>query len=66
MDQHWLGLGSIRPVIPQLGAHPAPGRLVAHLQTFDAIEPVDPFVINQPALPLQERMNPPVAITNPD
>jgi hypothetical protein len=43
-----------------------PGRLVAHLQTFEAIEPIDPFVVDSPVLPRQEDMNPPVAIAHPD
>ncbi len=39
---------------------------MAHLQAFQAIEPVDSLVIDQPTLPLQQRMYPPVAIAHPD
>jgi hypothetical protein len=39
---------------------------VAHLQTFQAIEPIHSFVVDQPAFPLQERMDPPVAVAYPD
>jgi len=56
-----VGLGSIRPVLPELGAHPEPGRLVAHLPTFKAIEPIDALVVDPPGLPLQEGVDPPVA-----
>jgi hypothetical protein len=39
---------------------------VAHLQTFEAIKPINSFVVDPPAFPLQEGVNPPVAIAHPD
>jgi hypothetical protein len=53
-----VGPDSLGPVLPEFGAHPTPGRL-------QAIEPIDSFVVDQPALPLQEGVNPPVVITLP-
>jgi hypothetical protein len=39
---------------------------VAHLQAFEALEPLNPFMINSPTLPLQKRVDPPVAMAYPD
>jgi hypothetical protein len=39
---------------------------VAHLQAFLAIEPINSFMVDFPALPLQESMDPPVAVAHPD
>ena len=39
--------------------------LVSRYQALLAIEPVDPLVVNRPALPLNEDMQGPVAVAHP-
>ena len=38
---------------------------MAHLQAFQAVKSINPFMIHSPALPLQEGVNPSVAIAHP-